>query len=93
MLKTGITKYQIAKTTGDDATFVGRVVEGKKPMPDRLRLVIAERLGHASVEITLRIYSHVLPGLQREAAEKVASLLDPAKTVHKVSTAGDSETG
>ena len=30
--------------------------------------VVSERLGHAGVSITLDIYSHVLPGLQEEAA-------------------------
>jgi integrase len=37
--------------------------------------VVSERLGHSSVMITLDTYSHVLPGLQREAAEAVAALL------------------
>ena len=32
--------------------------------------VVSERLGHASIGITLDIYSHVLPGLQEAAAEK-----------------------
>lgn len=42
--------------------------------------VVSERLGHASIEITLRIYSHVLPGLQRQAADKIGELLAlPAK--------------
>ena len=31
---------------------------------------VAERLGHASVVITLDTYSHVMPGLQAEAAMK-----------------------
>jgi integrase len=31
--------------------------------------VVSERLGHASVGITLDIYSHVLPTLQHEAAQ------------------------
>jgi integrase len=30
--------------------------------------VVSERLGHASVGITLDTYSHVLPTLQQEAA-------------------------
>ena len=37
--------------------------------------VVSERLGHASVEITLNTYSHVLPTLQRDAAEKLDQLL------------------
>ena len=37
--------------------------------------VVSERLGHASVTITLDTYSHVLPSLQAEAANKIASLI------------------
>jgi len=33
--------------------------------------VVSERLGHASIGITLDIYSHVLPSMQEEAAEKI----------------------
>ena len=33
--------------------------------------VAQERLGHASVAITLDLYSHVLPGMQAEAADRV----------------------
>lgn len=34
--------------------------------------IVSERLGHSSISITLDLYSHTLPGLQREAAETVA---------------------
>ncbi len=37
--------------------------------------VVSERLGHASTQITMDIYSHVLPGIQDEAAESFAKLL------------------
>ena len=38
--------------------------------------VVSERLGHASVGITLDTYSHVLPSLQEEeAAETVAAVI------------------
>lgn len=37
--------------------------------------VIAERLGHSSVMITLDTYSHAIPSLQEEAAEKVAGIV------------------
>ena len=41
--------------------------------------IVSERLGHASVAITMDIYSHVLPGLQEEAAQRFAKLLhDPS---------------
>jgi integrase len=41
--------------------------------------VVAEQLGHASVRVTLDTYSHVTPGVQREAVTRVANrFLDPA---------------
>jgi len=33
--------------------------------------VVSECLGHASVGISLETYSHVMPGMQEEAAEKI----------------------
>jgi len=33
--------------------------------------VVQERLWHANVGITLDTYSHVMPGMQEEAAEKI----------------------
>ncbi|MDP9314482.1 MAG: site-specific integrase [Chloroflexota bacterium] len=37
--------------------------------------VVAERLGHSRVSTTLDIYSHVIPSLQRDVADKIDSLL------------------
>lgn len=37
--------------------------------------VVSERLGHASVTLTLDTYSHVLPDMQRGAAEKLEKLI------------------
>jgi integrase len=37
--------------------------------------VVQERLGHSQIGVTLDIYSHVLPGLQQEAAEKLDEML------------------
>ncbi len=37
--------------------------------------VVSERLGHASVSFTLDVYSHLLPTIQREAAQQVAALI------------------
>ena len=34
--------------------------------------VVSERLGHATVSITLDTYSHAIPALQEEAAERIA---------------------
>ena len=40
--------------------------------------VVSERLGHATVSLTLDTYSHVLPDLQRDAAEALDGILPPA---------------
>ena len=37
--------------------------------------VVSERLGHASITLTLDTYSHVLPTMQKEAANKLESML------------------
>ena len=37
--------------------------------------VVSERLGHATISITLDTYSHAIPALQEEAAEKIAALV------------------
>ena len=37
--------------------------------------VVSERLGHSTIGLTLDTYSHVLPGMQEEAAAKVDSAL------------------
>lgn len=37
--------------------------------------IVSERLGHASIAITLESYSHVLPGLQEAAAERFDKLM------------------
>lgn len=37
--------------------------------------VVQERLGHSSIALTLDRYSHVIEGMDREAAEQVANLI------------------
>lgn len=37
--------------------------------------VVQERLGHSSISLTLHRYSHVIEGMDREAAEQVAALI------------------
>jgi integrase len=37
--------------------------------------VVSERLGHATVAITMDVYSHVIPGMDAQAANAVASLI------------------
>ncbi|WP_072687800.1 tyrosine-type recombinase/integrase [Rhodococcus marinonascens] len=37
--------------------------------------VVQERLGHASIAVTMDVYAHVLPGAQKGAADRFAALL------------------
>jgi len=37
--------------------------------------VVSERLGHASIVLTLDTYSHVLPNMQQAASDKLESIL------------------
>ncbi|HEX8146578.1 MAG TPA: tyrosine-type recombinase/integrase [Pyrinomonadaceae bacterium] len=37
--------------------------------------VVSERLGHASITLTLDVYSHVLPTMQESASQKMESIL------------------
>lgn len=37
--------------------------------------IVSERLGHSTIAMTLDTYSHVLPDMQEEAANKMAALL------------------
>ena len=39
--------------------------------------VVQERFGHSSIAMTMDTYSSVLPGMQREAVELLASMMDP----------------
>ncbi len=38
--------------------------------------VVMEMLGHSQISLTMDTYSHVLPALQREAAEQMDALLE-----------------
>ena len=40
-----------------------------------LAKVTSERLGHHSTAFMLDVYSHVVPGMQQDAAERVAGLI------------------
>lgn len=39
--------------------------------------VVQERLGHATISITLDVYSHAIPAMQEDAAARVAALVTP----------------
>jgi integrase len=41
--------------------------------------VVSERLGHATINIILDTYSHILPGLQEDAAEGLATAIAVAR--------------
>jgi site-specific recombinase XerD len=38
--------------------------------------VVSEMLGHASIAITLDLYSHVLPDMQHEAVKAMSRILE-----------------
>jgi len=40
--------------------------------------VVQERLGHSRASITMNIYAHAMPGMQRQAVEQMRGLLDPS---------------
>jgi integrase len=40
--------------------------------------IAQERLGHATISTTLDLYSHVMPGMQADAAKKVGDALSAA---------------
>jgi integrase len=41
---------------------------------------VQERLGHSNISITLGVYSHVIAGLDKEAAEQVAAMFSPVSS-------------
>ena len=41
--------------------------------------IVQERLGHSSIGITMYIYSHVMPNMQRDAIANFNIALDPVK--------------
>lgn len=42
--------------------------------------IVQERLGHSSISITLDLYSHVVPGLQHAAADKMDAIFEKSVT-------------
>jgi hypothetical protein len=61
-----------------DATIL---LTGREPV-----YVVSQRLGHASGVITQMAYAHVLPGSQRDAAERFASLIERVKHNERAGT-------
>jgi integrase len=50
--------------------------------------IVQERLGHANIGITMDIYSHVMPGMQNEAADRVDAVLRAALVKRRRDTKG-----
>ena len=42
--------------------------------------VVQERLGHATIAMTMDTYSHVLPSMQKEAAAKIDAVFQKVST-------------
>jgi integrase len=42
--------------------------------------IVEERLGHANIAMTLDLYSHVTPDMQRQAADAIDAAIDAATT-------------
>jgi integrase len=38
--------------------------------------VVSQRIGHANPAITLRVYAHVIPAAQQEAAQRFAAAVE-----------------
>lgn len=68
---------QFKNATRHTAATLG-LVQGVSP------LVVAQRLGHASVSTTLSVYSHVTPALRTQAAETLETALFDGKADGKV---------
>lgn len=62
LMLTSRSEDQVADFQGISSSFVSKIV--------------SERLGHSSVATTMDIYSHVLPGMQEEAALAVERKLN-----------------
>ena len=65
--KAGLQPIRLYDLRHTSATLL--LAEGEHPK------VAAERLGHASTQLTLDTYSHVLPNMQKEAAGRLEKLM------------------
>jgi integrase len=68
--KTGLPAYRFHDLRHAHATHM--LANGIHPK------VASERLGHSKTGITLDLYSHVLPGMQEDAAERIDEALQAA---------------
>ena len=42
--------------------------------------VVQELLGHSTISITMDVYSHVLPSMQKDAMDKMGDFLDSSSS-------------
>lgn len=84
LVKAGIPKIRFHDLRHTAATLM--LQEGIHPK------VVQERLGHSDISMTLNVYSHVLPSMQEDAAEKLDNIMMPIeisselkKVLHKAS--------
>ena len=65
--RTGVARIRVHDLRHTYATIA--LVAGTHPK------VVAERLGHSAIAVTLDTYSHVIPSLEEEAASRIARLI------------------
>lgn len=53
--------------------------------------VVQERLGHSDITLTLNTYSHVLPSMQEDAAEKMDEVLKPIDVSNEFKKIGENQ--
>lgn len=46
--------------------------------------VVMETLGHSTIAVTMNVYSHVVPALQREAADRLDAALNPLQEAAEI---------
>lgn len=68
---------EVANKAGINVTFHGlRHAHASYLLKQGIHLkVVSERLGHANISMTMDLYSHIAPTLQKEAAGKLDELL------------------
>ncbi|MEG2289956.1 MAG: tyrosine-type recombinase/integrase [Clostridium sp.] len=66
-----ISKYNVPKIRFHDLRHTHATILLLHDVPAK---IVSERLGHSTISITLDTYSHVLPSMQRAAAEKLNGL-------------------
>jgi integrase len=70
-----LTKYSMTKIRFHDLRHTHATILLLHDVPAK---IVSERLGHSSIGITLDTYSHVLPSMQKSAAEKLNGLFSNA---------------